>query len=195
MMSDMHINGLVLSGGQSTRMGKDKGEIHYYNTSQRKYLYYILSHHCQSTFISCNEEQSKHIIDTPIIKDVYENIGPLGGILSAFQINSNTAWLVVACDLPFVNDETIVYLINHRNPSKMATVFWDIENKFPEPMITIWEPCAYSVLLQLVKQGYHSPRKALINADVEILNAPDPLVLKNVNTTEEYEEVLSLLHK
>ncbi len=40
------INGLVLSGGKSTRMGSDKGEIKYHGTSQRQHVHHLLAAHC-----------------------------------------------------------------------------------------------------------------------------------------------------
>src|SRR5207253_1657781 len=73
--------GLVLSGGQSSRMKKDKGGLNYHGISQREYLYGLLSRHCEKTFISCNEEQTSDIADSlPIIQDGFLNLGPTGGI-------------------------------------------------------------------------------------------------------------------
>jgi molybdopterin-guanine dinucleotide biosynthesis protein A len=188
------INGLVLSGGKSTRMGSDKGEIQYHGTTQRRHVFNLLAAHCKEVFVSCNGEQAKTIADLPIIQDSFLGLGPLGGILSAFQQNPNVAWLTVACDLPLLSTDIIQYLINSRNPSKMATAFLDAEGVFPEPLVTIWEPRAYPVLLQFLSQGYSCPRKALINSDVKILKAPDAFAFKNVNTTEEYNEALTILH-
>lgn len=188
------LNGLVLAGGRSTRMGSDKGEIQYHGTTQRRHVFNLLSAHCKEVFISCNEEQAKAIADLPFIRDSFLNLGPLGGILSALQQNPNAAWLTIACDLPYLNAEAIDYLITHRNPSKMATAFLDAEGTFPEPLVTIWEPRAYPILLQFLSQGYSCPRKALINSDVEMLKAPDAFAFKNVNTTEEYREALTILH-
>lgn len=189
------INGLVLSGGKSTRMGKDKGSLRYHHTIQRDHVFQMLSSHCRETYISCNAEQSKDITNAPAIEDTFLNLGPLSGILSAFQHNPNTAWLTVACDLPFLHEDTIAHLITHRAPSRTATAFWDAGGKFPEPLVTIWEPKAYPVLLQFLAQGYSCPRKALINSDVEMLSAPDAQVFKNINTTEEYREAIVALQK
>ena len=189
------INGLVLSGGQSLRMGHDKGEISYHDKTQRRYLYELLLPYCKAVFISCNDAQSKYIIDMPVIEDRYSNIGPLNGILSAFQSNPNTAWLTVACDLPFLNKETIGYLIDNRNHSKIATVFYNEEEKFLEPLITIWEPVANNILLKFLAEGCNSPSKILSKSDVEMIHVPGLMAFKNINTKEEYAEALSLLKK
>ena len=172
------LNGLVLCGGKSTRMGKDKGEIHYFDKNQREHVYKMISPYCKATFISCNADQSTHIIDLPKIEDAYLNVGPLGGILSAFKHDSSKAWLTIACDMPFLNNETITYLVQHRNSSKIATAFWDAAAKFPEPLITIWEPCAYPILLEYLARKCNSPSKVLANSDVEMLHAPNAANLK-----------------
>ena len=55
-------------------------------------------------------------------------------------------------------------------------------------MITIYEPKAYSILLQYLAQGYSCPRKMLINSDIEIVEVDDNLI-RNINTLEEFQAV------
>ncbi|HEX3384733.1 MAG TPA: hypothetical protein VHS53_06085, partial [Mucilaginibacter sp.] len=86
-------------------------------------------------------------------------------------------------------------LIEKRKVSAIATAFNSPENAFPEPLITIWEPKSYPVLLSFLSQGYSCPRKALINSDVCLLQAPDPVALTNVNTPEELEKIKRVIHQ
>jgi molybdopterin-guanine dinucleotide biosynthesis protein A len=120
-------------------------------------------------------------------------MGPYGGILSAFMSDPEAAWLVVACDLPLIDASSINQLIEQRNPSRYATAFQSPKNEFPEPLITIWEPKSYMRLLEFMALGYSCPRKVLINSDVELLQAKDPMTLMNVNTPEDLEQVKSIL--
>lgn len=185
------IKGLVLAGGESKRMQKDKGELAYHGKSQREHLLSLLQPFCSEVFLSCNARQAITLKEKfPLIEDVFLNLGPMGGILSAFRADPNTAWLTVACDLPHLSEKTLNYLIAHRNPSKVATAFLDPQGKFPEPLVTIWEPRGYAVLLEYLSQGYSCPRKVLINAEVEILQAPDKREFVNVNHPEEYTAVV-----
>ncbi|HKI46429.1 MAG TPA: NTP transferase domain-containing protein, partial [Balneolales bacterium] len=120
-------------------------------------------------------------------------LGPMSGILSAFQSDPDAAWFTVACDLPYLSCQTLDFLLKNRNPSKAATAFYDPKGEFPEPLITIWEPRSYPALLQFLSQGYTCPRKALINSDTRLLQAPDVNELRNVNNPEEYEEAVKEL--
>jgi molybdopterin-guanine dinucleotide biosynthesis protein A len=188
------LNGLVLSGGLSTRMKKDKGDLQYHGVSQREYLHKLLSKHCRKAFVSCNAEQAVALGDhLPAIEDSFLHLGPIGGILSALQTDPNAAWLTIACDLPYLTERTIEYLIQNRNPSKIATAFLDPHGDFPEPLITIWEPKSYTVLLQFLSQGYSCPRKVLIHSDIQLLNAPNKKEFLNANSPEQYEIVVGEL--
>ncbi len=188
------INGLVLAGGKSTRMQTDKGSLRYFEKSQRLHTYEMLDSLCANTYISYADEQAvnrqEHL---PYITDKFLGLGPMGGILSAFQQAPDAAWLTVACDLPYLSAGTLAYLVHHRNPSKLATAFSDAEGKFPEPLVTLWEPRAYPVLLQFLSQGYSCPRKALINSAIELLQAPDSQELQNVNHPEERDAAMRIL--
>ncbi len=185
------IKGLVLAGGKSTRMLQDKGKINYHGKEQRIYMYDLLNQLCDTTHISIRNEQSEDFeSNINIIEDKFIGLGPYGAILSAFQADPNTAWLVTACDQPYLDKATLEHLISKRNPSKFATAFYNPETDFPEPLITLWEPRAYSQLLYFLSLGYSCPRKVLINTDIELVKLENNEVLKNANTPEEYEAYL-----
>ncbi len=188
------LKGLVLAGGKSTRMHTDKTQLDYHGKPQRLYLYELLEDYCNEVFLSCRKEQKKGIPGNySIITDSFLRMGPLGALLSAFREYPNSAFLAVACDLPLLSPQTLQTLVENRNPSKIATAFQNNESGFPEPLITIWEPKSYQVLLTFLGMGHSCPRKALINADIQLLDPPDPQVLMNANNPREYEEALAKL--
>jgi len=129
------------------------------------------------------------------LPDTFVDLGPYGAILSAFREKPDAAWLVVACDLPLLDIETLQYLVAHRNPSAVATTFESPFDGLPEPLITIWEPKAYPILLSFLSQGYTCPRKALRNNDVHIIKAENADALMNVNTQDELEKVKDILFR
>lgn len=186
--------GLVLAGGKSARMGDDKSRIDYHGLPQRDYAAQLLQPYCREVYLSVRPDQTGDPISSfPFISDTFLGLGPLGAILSAFRERPDAAWLVIACDLPFLNPETLELLIRQRNPSLMATAFNSPVNQLPEPLIAIWEPRSYPILLQFLAQGYDCPRKVLINSAIQLLEAPDPQALENVNTPEEKKSALEKL--
>lgn len=179
-ITQLPTNGLILSGGLSTRMGEDKRLINYHGKNQEQYLFDLLKPYCSEVYISLNQNQTT---DLPHIIDLDLSIkSPIVGILSAFDKNAKTAWLVVACDMPFVNQKAIEYLIKHRNPEKFATAFLNPEENFPEPLLTIYEPKILEKLRETVNQGKKSPMKVLQNLEIELLKVIDNEMLTNINT-------------
>ena len=184
------INGLVLAGGKSQRLGQDKTTINYHGTAHRELLARILRVRCQDTYLSCREDQAGQIeSEFPLLPDAFTGLGPYGGILSAFKKHPNHAWFVVASDLPFALEDAIDYLLERRDPSKIATAFHNDVTDFPDPLMTIWEPKAYPVLLRFLSQGYSCPRKVLINSDIKVVVPEDQNWLTNVNTPEDLKRV------
>jgi len=178
------VHGLVLAGGKSTRMGTDKGTLNFYGKNQRDVAIELLEKNHLKTYLSVREEQEIGIENK--ITDKFVGLGPFGAICSALQENPDVAWLVLATDLPFVNDEVIKLLLKHRNPSKVATAIKGKNSQFPEPLITIWEPKSYTLLLNYLAQGYSCPRKVLLNSDIEIVEVDDDFI-RNINTPEEFK--------
>ncbi|RXP44587.1 molybdenum cofactor guanylyltransferase [Lutibacter sp. HS1-25] len=178
------IQGLVLAGGKSTRMGTDKGTLNFFGKNQRDVAIDLLKKHHLKTYLSVREDQD--VLVENKITDKFIGLGPFGAICSAFQENPNVAWLVMATDLPFVTSDVINLLLKHRNPSKVATTIKGKNKDFPEPLITIWEPKSYPLLLAYMAQGYSCPRKVLINSNVEIVEINDDLI-RNINTPEEFK--------
>ncbi|GAA4314891.1 hypothetical protein GCM10023149_11260 [Mucilaginibacter gynuensis] len=189
------LNGLVLAGGQSLRMGFDKGSVKWHGREQRYHVADMLKSYCKDIFISIRSEQKDDIYGYQTLEDTFTGLGPYGAILSAFRAQPDAAWLVVASDLPLLDDGTLQYLSANRNTASVATAFNSAFDGFPEPLITIWEPKSYPVLLSFLAQGYSCPRKVLINSDTTLLNAPNPDTLTNVNTPDELDNIKRRLHQ
>lgn len=190
------LNALVLAGGKSERMGHDKGAINWHQKEQRYHMADLLKHYTNEVYISCRTDQQQDIDPAyPALTDTFTGLGPFGAILSAFREQPEKAWLVVACDLPLLDKATLDLLTASRDTSAIATTFESPHDGFPEPLITIWEPKSYPVLLAFLAQGYSCPRKVLINSDTKIIQAPQTPALMNVNTPEELEQAKTLLQQ
>jgi molybdenum cofactor guanylyltransferase len=187
--------GLILAGGRSSRMGHDKGVIKWFGKEHRFYLADMLSSFCSSVYISCREDQLKEIQynNYKAIVDAYPGKGPMGGILSAFDECPRVAWLVIACDMPLINDDAITFLIQERAPGYIATTYRSPHDQLPEPLFTIWEPTAQPVLLNSLNNNNRCPRKVLNEPDVKIISIRNPERLLNANTPEEAEKAKRII--
>lgn len=188
--------GLVLAGGKSTRMGHDKSVIEWHGKEQRYYMADLLKKFCDEVFISCREEQEDEIDSNyNTITDKVEGKGPIVGIQSAFATHDSVAWLVLACDLPLIDESTLMYLVEHRDKTKVATTYKSPHDGLPEPLISIWEPEGKNALASFREQGYNCPRKVLINSDVAIIDPVNEQALINANTPEDAAKVKAILEQ
>ncbi|RYC52651.1 NTP transferase domain-containing protein [Flagellimonas olearia] len=181
--------GLVLAGGKSTRMGSDKGLITYHDVPQQEYLYQLLEQLCDVVFLSVREEQESSVDKAyKTIVDRNEYRGPFNGILSAHASHPNVAWLVLACDLPLLDLESIKQLVEQRDSDSSATSFATNQTKLPEPLITIWEPEGLQKAITHLETSESScPRKFLLNTNTKLVFPQQDEVLYNANSLSEYE--------
>jgi molybdopterin-guanine dinucleotide biosynthesis protein A len=181
------VYGLVLSGGASRRMQHDKALIDYHGEPQLRWTYRLLSSVLQRVFISVRANQRDEPVrrDLPQIVDAFDDAGPAAGILSAQALYPKAAWLVVACDLPRLDAETLQHLLRARDPQREATAFISSHDGLPEPLCALWEPASHGKLLERVQAGRSCPRKALIQGDTQLLQPLSARALDNINTPEE----------
>lgn len=186
--------GLVLAGGKSTRMGRDKGSIQYHGVSQRVFASRLLSECCDAAFVSCRQDQVPTLEPElqPLV-DTFENLGPTGGILTALHFKPDVAWLVVACDLPFLSLKSLRALIDARDRAKVATAYQNPDDHLPEPLIAIYEPRSREGLLEAVRNGQNCPRKFLLQSDCKFILPETPDIIANINTPDEHRVALSKL--
>jgi len=188
------LNGLVLAGGKSKRMGFDKGMVDWYGKEQRYYMADMLQSFCDEVYISRSSTEQQIDEQYQTLTDTFTGLGPYGAILSALREKPNNAWLVVACDLPLLDKHTLQFLVDNRDVSAIATAYGNGFQDLPEPLIAIWEPKSNEVLLSFLEKGYSCPRKVLINSDTKLLQVPNVNALTNVNTPEDFEKIKKLLN-
>lgn len=183
--------GLVLAGGKSTRMGEDKGILQYHGVPQREYTVALLNSCGIKTFLSVRSDQQDQIpTGMDVILDRDEFRGPFNGLLSAHRAYPDVAWLVVACDMPLLKAEDIAFLIQERDPERMATAFATVKSGLPEPLAAIWEPAGLAAAMTYLETAMSScARKFLINHDTKLVHPKDDRVLANANDPETFREL------
>lgn len=189
------LKALILGGGKSTRMGEDKGALEYFGKTQVAHLQEMLQALDLEVFVSCREEQADlaHLKDYNLVYDKYLGFGPTGGILSAFAHSPQAAWLVVACDMPFVSQASLGELVKKRNPYKLASCFYNETKNWAEPLFSIYEPKAALKFGHYLANDKRCPRKMIRNSNIELIKTNEQKALENINTQTEREVALNQL--
>lgn len=180
--------GLLLAGGRSTRMQRDKAGIEYDGQPQLARAMALLAPLVVRAFVSVRADQR----DDPqrraydCIVDALPDSGPIGGIHAALRAHPEAAWLVLACDLPFLDAATLQQLIAARDTGRIATAFRSSHDGKPEPLCAIWEPRSAAAVDAWLASGQRCPRGLLAQADIALLTLRAPQALDNINTGPEY---------
>jgi molybdenum cofactor guanylyltransferase len=187
--------GLVLAGGASTRMQRDKASLAYHGGTQLDRAMSLVAEHVEQAFVSVRSAQSSEPIRAryPQIIDRREGLGPIAGIAAAQAEHPDVAWLVLACDLPFLDSATLRHLLWARQSQRQATAYRSSHDGLPEPLCAIYEPSSRGPLEAYLAAGRQCPRKFLMQADTALLDEPNPRALDNINTPEEYREAMRAL--
>jgi molybdenum cofactor guanylyltransferase len=187
--------GLVLAGGRSHRMRRDKAGLTYSGRTQLERAMALLEPHVQRAYVSMRPDQSADGLRARFaqILDTRENLGPLAGVLAAQAHHPDAAWLVLACDLPFLDEETLRHLLRARAPTRSATAYRSSYDGLPEPLCAVWEPRTREPLAAYVAAGGQCPRQFLQGADTELLEPIKSAALDNINTPEEYGSAMAAL--
>jgi len=135
------LNGLILCGGDSSRMKTDKGLIKSNNSSYHwvQNMIHLISPYVENVIVSVSQknesEYYKLSLKEEILVDETANIqGPLRGIYTAYQKYSKSDFLVLTCDIQLMDQKMIEKLINFYSSNQKSTCFEDVNgllNPFP----------------------------------------------------------------
>ena len=179
--------GLVLAGGRSRRMGRDKALLELDGKTQLERAMTALAAVTERQFVSTRRDQSGDDERQRYaqIVDRYDELGPVAGILSALESHPEADWLVVACDLPNLDSATLEFLVENRDLEAPFTAFESSHDGLPEPLCAIYPAESVTRVREFVDEGIVCPRKMLIRSDTALLVQPNPSSLDNVNTPDD----------
>ena len=186
------IQGFILAGGQSSRMGTDKSQLTIRGLSFTDQIARELSEVAQRISLVGHQPFST----LPAIPDVYPAWGALGGVHTAIASCSARWAFVVACDFPLVTSELFAHLASlRRDFEAVAPIQAD---KIPQPLCALYrvEPCLAQAE-SLIKSGERKPIALLQSVRTrwvafdEIANLKEAAhFFDNINTPEDYERLV-----
>jgi len=170
-------------------MGRDKALLVRDGRSQLDYVATLLETVTNRVFVSTRQEQKNDTERSRFaqIVDRYDGIGPVAGILSAMDAHPDVSWLIVACDLPNVDQVTLQYLLEHRSATQPFTAFKSSYDGLPEPLCALYRSGSDAIVRRFVDDGIVCPRKILIRSATCLLEQPHPAALDNINTPDDLE--------
>ena len=174
-------------------MGRDKGDLVIVEgLSMRQRGMQLLDTVTEHSYLAIAGDDDRSY-SFPTIRDLRQNAGPMAGLESAFAHAPDAAWLVTACDLPFLTSSTLNYLVEHRDSTRDATCFISRFDGKPEPLCTIYESSAHATLQKALSDKGGCARRFLSALTRREIDLPDYSALDNCNRPEDLEEARQTL--
>lgn len=180
--------GIVLAGGMSRRFGSPKAMARFGN----RYFYEVavaaLADHCDEVIVVTRPELIGHyVVEGGLITDLPEfaGCGPLAGILSAMESVEADRYVVLPCDMPYLDGEVITGLLTRHDTGVTAV----ISEGRHHPLVSVWDRSAKKRIREALEHEQYRVMSVLSKCGVIWINGSDltvdeQMVFKNVNTPE-----------
>ena len=199
----MGISCIVLAGGKGLRLGRNKAlEIIGNRSLLQRVVSHINSFSSDIIVVTATKQSFPQFVDYPklrIITDIYSGKGPLGGIYTGLIVSDSFYNLVVACDMPFLNQALLHYMIEVSADFDLVVPRLD---SMIEPLHAVYSKGCLASIERLLEQGNLNVRE-LFNlvrvryVDTEEINRFDPKHLSffNINTEADLETARELARR
>ena len=187
---------VILSGGKSSRMGKNKAFLKFKGKTFLERQIEALNEIFEEIIISTNSPEEYQNFNLPVIEDVYHDKGPLGGIYTGL-INSKSFYtFFLACDMPFI-EKKLIKSLQVFTKDKDYDVIVPINSNRLEPLHAIYSKnCINPIKKQIdtnnlkIIDFYPQVKVKRVEIDkyIQPKNANEN-PLTNLNTIEEYKRV------
>lgn len=173
----------VLAGGKSSRMGQDKGLLQLGHKPMIKYLLDTLKEFQLPVYIIANDA-NYHSLGYPVFEDLYLEIGPMGGLFTAFTYCRSKYLLLMSCDSPFISYIAIEKLMKQISEDNIIVSV--IEDKL-NPLFAIYPTSLMDIVLQNILEEKLKMTDFIKSVPYKIvkmdsLAVKDPFEFYNINS-------------
>src|SRR5271163_4921603 len=193
------VAGFILSGGESSRMGVDKGLLEIAGEPMIVRAARLLESVVNAPGVVVGTPEKYRGLGLRAIADDWPGCGPLGGIATVLRASEAEWYLVMACDLPYLTREWLEYLLQRaRDSAEEAVVPMNLtpENKRgAEPLCAAYHKGCEPALRRALERGVRKVTDGLAELRVEVIEPTkwkgfdsEGLLFKNMNTPSDYEE-------
>lgn len=186
------LSALLLAGGKSRRMGRDKAELVIDGgPTLRERSLQLLHTVTDDCFLSIAADDERSY-QTPALTDRAPHRGPLAGLEAAIHHRPDHAWLVLACDFPLLDVPTMKALCADRRIDRPATAFTSRFDGRPEPLCAIYEPGGGKRVSAYLAEGTRCARRFLESLAPHLVGLPNRNALDNCNRPEDLAEAAAI---
>ena len=143
------LSAFVLAGGKSSRMGQEKGLVHYRN---KPLIAHVLEVAVQTaanvSIVTANPDYAS--LGFLLVADETPGLGPAAGVYTALSCSSSAFVLVIACDMPNIKPELIVAMFHAIGD---ADIIVAAQNGRVEPLLAIYHQTISLRWKQLLGSG------------------------------------------
>jgi len=187
------MQGVILAGGLSTRMGTDKALLRVGGRRVLDRNRAMLDSVCGKSLVAARDTAqavSLELPDATILTDLIPHCGPLGGIHAAFE-HTHDDLFVLACDLLFVEAPLLARLadqFNRERPRVLLPRTADGDGWREQPLCAIWSRHCKADIASAIAARHFSLIRLLqtwpdvLRVDIPAADAPQ---LRNVNTPDD----------
>lgn len=179
------IDGVILAGGQATRMGgADKGLIQLNGRPLYRYVLDVLAPQVHNIAISANRNQALYSESgIHVFSDTLPGFfGPLAGMLSGLESMQNEWVAFVPCDVPFVPADIVERLWQGRDNALAAYID---DGERGHPTIALLHRSLAANLRHYLEQGERKLMLFLEGEGAKRVTYPRPECFINFNTPED----------
>lgn len=181
------ITGVILAGGQSSRMGTDKGLMLLNEKPMISYLIKLLKPIVEEIIIVANSVKYE-AFGLRVFPDKMMMKGPVGGIYSGLFHSNTEKVFIVSCDTPFITQELVQLIIDADNGNDVVI---SKHNDKLEPLIGLYSKNGMDVFKNCIDQDKLKLIKVLDRLDTKIIDLDksevDSSVFYNINTPIEFK--------
>ncbi len=123
------VTGIILAGGKSSRYGRNKALIEINGIRMIERVIGVMEPVFHHLILITNTPHDYAYLQIPMYEDFIKGLGPLGGILTGLEAMSDEAGFVVACDMPFLNNKLVRYMVEVRDDfdAVVPKITWKME--------------------------------------------------------------------
>ncbi|MEM1083776.1 MAG: NTP transferase domain-containing protein [Verrucomicrobiota bacterium] len=184
---------LILAGGKSKRMGRDKALIERPDGTRQLDHILALTREVASEVILSTNDPAIAPANVEILPDLKPGDGPLGALASFHRAHPGESVLLIGCDLFLLDAATLKHLLAHHQPSRGVTCYANRIDGRPEPLCAIYEPPVLPKAELSLGQNDYCARHFAEGLDPLILQLPNPVALDNANTPADLDEAFAKL--